>query len=533
VAQRPDIVRYPRHEVLVSPGVARGPGLSDRGRQPDALGLTYPTPTGVTYGDENRLRNRFTSIAGHVLRIRTDKSLTTPAGSFEITTTFERFDDVQRSSLHQLLVPGNQVTILLDAGTGRGLETVMTGPIISVGQRSTVNARGKPERFVTIAGADAGYWLLQHELPLHLLSAAAMGEPEITQRLAQGLIFRGSVGQVCRFLFRKLFLELVPVPQGGQQGIQLLTDPALEPEHIHFPEDALPSNIITDSVWGVYGKFWTLFRSYIDAPWNEAWGDYFEKPATENSPIGDFKEEPPIAPPANIGTPGYKLIVRPQPFSEHRWKALPVHVVRDSELILEDVRLSEDELVNLVMIKPAGHMPIASDRNVAAVFLRTTLFDRRSAARYGTRIFNGGPVPTRYSDVGAGHADSANQKQAEKGDGPIFDALQKRARRLWDYYSVNHILWKGTWILAGNPVIRIGQRVANQPEPSSFFDPNEYARRVFYVERVIQDYADGSHYRTHLALTRGGPLETEGFVRAREPDPFGQSVKDLSSDGSA
>ncbi len=42
--------------------------------------------------------------------------------------------------------------------------------------------------------------------------------------------------------------------------------------------------------------------------------------------------------------------------------------------------------------------------------------------------------------------------------------------------------------------------------------------------RIVQDYVDGSHYFTHLALTRGQPVGE--FIEAREPDPIGQGTRD-------
>ncbi|MGH7859773.1 MAG: hypothetical protein ACREQY_20790, partial [Candidatus Binatia bacterium] len=70
----------------------------------------------------------------------------------------------------------------------------------------------------------------------------------------------------------------------------------------------------------------------------------------------------------------------------------------------------------------------------------------------------------------------------------------------------------------GDPLIRIGERVQNQLEPSDFFVAEEYERLVYYVERVVQDYSEDSrHYLTHVALTRGAPV-SQGVVEAKDVD---------------
>ncbi len=513
------IERRPRCQVLVGGGTAEAGTLATRREEDTARGFFKPTH----------------DITAHVRRVRTAKFLSTPAGTFEMGLTFRELDEVDAAALSQVLVPDNLVEIKLDAGLpSTTLKTVMRGWIVNVRPRTTIGANGRPNREVVVTGQDSGKFLLRHEIPGHLLTAFVMGDRELAHRLASGITFGGTVGQILQNIFQKLLVDLLPSPVVLREGIRLLTHPDLWPDGtVGRSADALVSYLSVSSVWERNGKFWNVFKEYIDAPWNEAFGDYVEDidgqfPAyVDSRASGDMAAElaraqaelarggPVTASVTAMRTPGYCVIVRPQPFTKDAWDRLPTTVVRDDELRLEDMRLSDDERVNLVRVPTSGKHAAASDYLQDAVVHQTVHFSRESMERHGVQGL--GPS-TLYSDLDGAHQDAAAQRDYAAGRGAIASAVRSRARRLWDWYSINHELWKGVWVLAGNPALRIGQRVANQSEPSAFFSSTEYVRRSYYVERVVQDYVDGSHYFTHLGLTRGQPLGT--FIAASEPDPM-------------
>ncbi len=509
------IERRPRIQVLVGGGTAQDGTLANRREEDTARGFFRTTH----------------DITPHVKRARTAKFIQSPAGTFELGLTFRELDELDAASLNRVLVPDNLVEIKLDAGLpSTTLKTVMRGWISSVRQKTTVGGNGRPNREVVVTGQDSGKFLLRHELPGHLLTAFVMGDREIAKRLADGVTFGGSVGQILQGIFRKLLIDLLPSPVVLREGIRLLTDPDLGPAGTPGRSaDALESYVGVSSVWERNGKFWNIFRDYIDAPWNEAFGDYLEDPAAQfpnyvNSADSINAGGEVFASPGVVGgeikqgasRPGYHVIVRPQPFTKERWDRLPTIVVRDDELRLEDMRLSDDERINLVRVATSGKHAAASDYLHDAVIHQTVHFSKESADRHGVQ---GLTAATLYSDLDGGHQDAVAHGDMAAGRGAIASAIRRRGRRLWDCYAINDQLWKGVWVFAGNPDAHIGYRYANQSEPSAFFTPGEYLRGCYYGERVVQDYVEsGSQYFTHAALTRGQPLG--GFIIAPEPDPL-------------
>jgi hypothetical protein len=507
------IERRPQCQVTL----ARGTAKNDRGGF-SRLGTFMASADG-----EKRIPVGQTNLTGRVLRARTVKSIGSPMGSFEVGFTFQGLDRDHKAALYKLLTPDNLLLLDFNAGLpGSSMTRVMEGWISNVSERTAVS-RGVPQRELVVSGHDAGKFLVRHELPGHLLTAFIQGQSEETRRLSEGLTVFGPPGQVLRQLFSELFLRLVPAPQVIQRRSALLTHPALEPSHVHFPPDALKSFISPQSVWTKHGKFWSLFRCFLDAPWNEAFTDFLpvehltrvgvpgmERAADDVAPFGDYvltTANPDLSSADAAAQPraGFYIVARPQPFSPDAWRGLPRTTIRDSEIMVQQTRLSDDERVNLVYVRPLG---VASkhDDYFQGLKYKSLLFDRDNAERHGTQILQ---ASTIYSDIdGTAHSDPDEVRKANSGTGLLYNALATRAERLWDWYSVNAEMWKGAFVIAGRPDVRIGERVSNQHEPSAFFDPNEYERRDYYCERVIQDFVEGSHYRTHLAVTRGQPLGT-------------------------
>lgn len=515
VATPPPIERRPRCRVTVRPGTPR----------------------------ESKLPEWEVDLTPWLTRCRTVKALHSPVGTFELGLTFAPLDG---RSLNMVLVPDNVVTIQFDRGfPGSTFETVMIGYICSVGVTTTLGGVGRVAHELVVTGQDAGKFLVRHELPAHLLTTYIQGDVEATRRLSDGLFVAGMVGEILRRLFVIIFQELLPAPETiTEGGARLLTDPALDGEG----PDALQSWRSIHSVWTSHGKFWSMFREFADLPWNEVWGDYIPDlsragfdgyklatPGAAATPTPDptypsgtdifsrvlsFIVGDPQRPGSSAG--GYYVIARPLPFSQARWAALPEHWVWDTEIKYSQVSLSDDERINLVYVQPQGAFASLAPQWVQGVALQNYQFDKDAARRHATQ---GMSASTYYTDLGGtAHRDPAVQGQAAAGQGDITATIRSRARRLWDAFSINHLLHKGVWVIAGNPAIHIGQRVREQGITatdrggSTSFVASQQERRTFYVERVVQDYVDGRHYLTHLALTRGQPVDQ--FVQAREPDPI-------------
>jgi hypothetical protein len=476
---------------------------------------------------ESQLPDWWCDVSGHVLRVHTTKTLSRPDGTFEVTCTMAPLGDAPMAAaylpelaampLSAVLCPNDLVWIALDPGLpppwGKGFETIMIGWITMLDVAMSIDHRGHPMRTVTIAGSDLGKFYLGHELPGYMLSVYIQGDQEAARRTVEGLSFMGTVSHVLGNLYRGVFYTLQPAPYAVVEEGQLLIDPALD----GVGADAFQSYLGMQSVWTAHGKFWNLFTTYADLQWNEVYGDYVVDPA--NSAYSDFTCVRPSAAPQPLaaagGGPGYYLIARRKPFpwgaagspertaSESRWDALPMTQLLDVEILQEQVRLSDEERVNVVLINPQGG-GVTNDTFQEALRNQTALFDKDSMARHGTHILSSA---TPYADFyGTTIQNPEAQRELAQKQGAAWVPLARRVRALFDWYWPNHLFYCGSWVVAGNPSIRIGTRVRNRTDVASVILPSEAPPRQFYVEGVVQDYVDGSHYFTHLALTRGQSL---------------------------
>lgn len=448
-----------------------------------------------------------------VTRVRTTKAMASPAGQFEIGLAFDRLTAAEQRSLQLVLQPDNLLLIDFDRGLPESsLTRVMEGWISVVGEQTAISG-DRVRREITVCGQDAGKFLVRHELPGHLFTAFIQGDPEAIKRASGGIVFGGTPGDCLRKIFQQVFGVFVPSPRVVVDRVTLRMHPDIEGrETPGRSSDALLSYRRASSIYQEHGKFWSLFQSFTDRPWNHAYADYLSA-ADLQGEYADYTRTLASETAQRTDRGGFSIIVRPMPFGRAPWTALPTTTVWDSEILAEHYARSDGERVNLVMVQPQGNLA-GLDVYAAAIMYRTALYRRQSAARHGIQPFM---AATSYTDLdGRAHSDPERMGAAAAGSGDVFDALAGRARRLWDWYSINAELASGGLVCAGNPALKIGQKLAHQRQPSARFDVTEGVRREFFIEQVVQDYVEGSHYRTQVALTRGQPLD--GFIAAEEPE---------------
>jgi len=435
-----------------------------------------------------------------VVRVRTSKALGSPIGTFEIGLTFRGLTEFNRSSLNKVLVPDNMVLIAFDKGTADStLENVMEGYVTKVFERTTVSDSGKPEREIVVTGMDAGKFLARHEIPALAVSARLWGRGEEAARaLVDAVIAGGTVREVATKVFHLLSrLSQIKAATGG--AIELFIDPSI---------DRLGGYTVHENVWIRFGKFWNVLHGVVDWPWNELFADF----------------QPADSPYSFLGAEQFMVVLRRTPFDQEDWDKLPVTTIRDHELRYADTALSDDERVNLVYPVVAG-MAAVMDGSADALACLYSLFDSASMKAHGTQPFHDRASSTYANTSDDLKRNEQAQEQFMKGQGVIAELVKLRGKILWRWFSINHLLFKGSWVVKGDPHIHIGTRVENQREPSDYFVVEEGDRRQYYVEQVIQDFnVRARSYFTHLAVTRGchlGPL-----LQAQQPE----TLEDMSAE---
>jgi len=464
------IEHRPRCNVLVVPGLVRG----------------------AEPGQENQLPQQPVDLSSHLLRARTMKSLEGPNGTFELVFTFAGLDTasmpfggvtIDRRALSEVLVPENMVQVAFDQGIpGSEITTVMQGTITKVFAKTTIDASGRPRREIIVTGEDWGKLLVEHDLPVHLFTTFIQGGREPVERALKKLSVIGAVGRVCEDLFTSVFRDQLGDIPTFTLGLRDLYAIDIEPELF----DQARGYIYADGVWMRQGKFWNALRGLADEPWNELYADW-----------DDLIRK-------------FVIRLRRRPFEPDLWEALPVRTVTDDELLYVETTLTDHERVNWVLVVPSGLIHSTTDQSLDFLTFLVRRFDREDAEAHGARLLKRQSAFVDYPGGRNGATllnDPEEQARLAGGSGRVFTNLDRRVRQLWDWFAINHRLRCGTWVCSGRPDIHIGERVANQREPSASFVNTEDARRTYYVEKVIHDYVEGHHFFTHLALTRGMPLD--------------------------
>lgn len=443
--------------------------------------------------DGNSLGLEAVDITRFVRRIKTTKHLHTPVGQFEVVLTFASLASLGGAdlSMNRVFVPDNGLQIELDTGLpGTDLVPVMQGFITRVFERTSVEDSGKVAREIVVTGQDAAKFLARHEIPVQITSKRMWGREEEAGRITDGILISGTVKHTLETIYYGILTRvtnLLAISPTGGGAIDLELDDTL---------DDLGGYGKGQPVWLRNGKAWSILHGVADCPWNEIFTDFraLNEPLLWND---------------GAVSPGqFYLFARQTPFSKKNWERLPTTTVPDHEIRYADTALADDERVNAIFPTIGGIMG-GNDGFNDEILARYALFNRDSMFRHGAQPIQPRSVYMNTPEDAKKNDDALEQLRAKGG--PLAELLTVRANVLWSWFSQNHLLHKGSWVVLGNPYLRIGQRVKNQDDSSDFFVRQEYLRRTYYIESVIQDYSeDARSYFTHLALTRGQP--SGGFI---------------------
>ncbi|MMZ43503.1 Murein DD-endopeptidase MepS/Murein LD-carboxypeptidase precursor [compost metagenome] len=217
------------------------------------------------------------------------------------------------------------------------------------------------------------------------------------------------------------------------------------------------------------GSMWSFIKEIAEAPFHEA---YFE--------IYNGKPH---------------LIVRPTPFSQKDWAALPMVEVTDEEINMDSIGRSDIETYTLFSV---GAKTMYSDADVFKTFGVPPLWYKPYADKYGLRRLQ---VETSYAAVGGGQ--DLNTLNS-------LDSLKSLREDLYNWNVMNNQMYNGTMIVRGSNRFKIGYRLKH----------NEYE---YYITRVAHQFVNFGNWVTELGITRG----MKPAARFKSPYGAGQEYTGL------
>lgn len=381
-------------------------------------------------------------ISPDVVSIYTSKTYGHAAGGFTIFTTFnQRYQDKRYD---ELLKPDDVIFIELDGGEGNGLESVMIGLVTRASRTMRYDQEGKPVYRCKISGMDFGKLLIKH-------NCIADTEPLIGQigsrdivRVAKGVQFSGTPGEIVKSAFEKLFLDQVPwasqyfqwSPAANQDNWETFDYPILEST----------------------GSIWTAMKSMANEPYNCL----------------------------NTETYGKKLhiVLEPYPFHAETGKLTRANFISipDSHIEFEDLGISDDERVNYLYFRADAVVLFGNDSEGSPLQYELLInYDKNSVLVHGFR-----PHYPKSNFGPPGYKRETNAKPDQ------LTAAHNRALEFWNRFKNNHALESGAIGVKGNPSIKCGGGIVTEGNNMEYL-----------AETVAHNYEWGVKYGTTLQVTRG------------------------------
>lgn len=510
------------------------PGLARRFRSTDKA---YQLPSLVADAD--------------VLRCVCQKDMEGLAGTFEIDLTYNRTSIAAQVgkkpgltlSWNLLLLPDNIVWIYFARGSKVPLDAPtiydpyflpgtddlypwMVGLIDSVSE-STTMAKNSVQHTIRVRGRDYGKILQVHQLHWQAETLGILDATELTRRIAASYYAGGPprdmIEKVMDILVDKtefpdardlIIYKPNQTHQVGAAQDLLPTQPTdVDPM---FKHAVLDERLANPQEYGAYqpvalwdrGTFANFLERYNDRGFTEMW--------TDTRPDGYFS-----------------LYLREMPFDRKNWEKLPGKAVPDSEILSHQLMRSDAHRVNQVMVYGVDWG--ASNQDMGQWDFFNLRWDRYSfengSQHHGTRkliVATHYDVPTvqptkivAVRDLTSDHPlyDDDQNIKMQSGQGPVMDLMRLKGAKLWRWHSLAHRMHVGRVIITGDPFWRVGYRFENQRGESASYAAEEDRRRWGYVQTVAQEFVYGSHYRTHLGVTRmvhyphvlGEGLPTDGL----------------------
>jgi hypothetical protein len=406
-------------------------------------------------------------ISDDVVSINTNKAFARAAGGFQITTTFNTRIDSKRYD--EIVKTDDIIMISLDAGDGKGMQSVMIGLVDRVGRVRSYDAEGRPQFRCRINGTDFGKLLMKHDCIVDITplkdtetgTVTGGDNSEYLFRLAQGVTFSGTPKEILDSLFYKLFFNQLLLPQDYMD--------------IWFPD-------VTPDDWQTYnwallestGSIWNAMKATANEPCNVL------STETYNGKFYVIHEKYPFDP-----TTGKLLCKETGPAPGETGTRGVLRTIDDRLVISEDLGLCDNERTNYVYLKAPQFVMAAALEGIPVQFAQGVYNGPQDEIM--THGFSPWEVTINFAPPNVPAIDVWMKDAA-------LEPIKTKSEMLWTRVKNNHLLESGTLTIHGAPEYKVG-------DGGLMENGLEY-----FVEQVTHNYQigmAGTTYQTSLGLTRG------------------------------
>ncbi|KAA0888774.1 hypothetical protein [Oryzomonas rubra] len=424
-------------------------------------------------------------LSNDILSIATNKAYGRAAGTWQIMLPYKQVkswkskDGGAMKYYHEILEPDDMITIELDAGDGKGMQPVMLGLV----DRPSLVRQGDvhPVRQVKVSGQDVGKLLAKHDIGWDISAAQiqksnqSLGRAAFVDQTDDGK--QGVKDYIKSYMARVVLQTGTAASQFEQLALLFLNQLNNRVvKNMDFKTD-------TDDTWMVWDPsimfiknttVWDAMSRLSHRPYNMLNAD------TSVSDVGKFEvilERNPIT---TFGE------------TDRSQAGVDLHLVDDTEIINDDLGVSDAERINLLCYWPTLYKYAVSECiDIVMSNSELTKFDADSIALHGycSKIIDDVFVPVNVTDPMSDSA--ANQKIA-------WAPSQERATLFWNWYQENHTYESGTILTHLRPEIRAGHcLVVRQGNTSNF--------KEYLVEQVSHQYNVNPmpQFTTAYQVTRG------------------------------
>jgi len=402
-------------------------------------------------------------VSNDLVSLGTNKAYGRAAGTFQILLTAKVFGKLNLG-YEKRIQPNDLVTIELDAGAGDGLKPVMIGLVDRVSKTSNT-AGNNPQRGVKISGRDLGKLLVTHDIGWDISGAQTQntiqkqGEGAGVKKLDANYLSRFTLQTgTATSLIMQIFGIFLKALNSSAQAKFIFTS-------------------TTDDEWEIWdsslqtiqdASAWAAMERHSHRPWNMLHCDTFDlntfQITLERNPIND-----------------QGMLDRPESAT---------HFIDDNGIVMEDVGCSDGERVNLLCYWPtAYHVTPESTVDIVMAHPDLTKFDE-------AQIELNGYCPYTIKDNFSPPA--VRTAIDEDGYGILVAEAIPRAEIFWNWYSMNHELESGTFLIHGDPAIKAGDVLLVRQGTTS-------TKKEYLIEQVVHSYSVWPRiaFTTTMQVTRG------------------------------